>query len=242
MKTLLVTYYWWPYNTPGALRWVGLGRYLDIDVLTTTKPIFGEVDCTMPFTEKKVYRLGWMVPAVIWGGLILFPLLFMKYDCYIITSPPESLLFTAWVLQKFGKKVIVDVRDKINRKTQFYKKLIPVYNWFYARCRNIIVSARVVDPKKPVVYHGYDNVSRSDRSLDPPVYYQGRVNYATYNLLLSYGFVRDFSGKPEDYGASSFHTVKHLGYEANQRLAEDEYGLHSWEEGAIQIHNLIQQL
>ncbi|MDD1678663.1 MAG: hypothetical protein LUO93_05715, partial [Methanomicrobiales archaeon] len=199
-----------------------------------------EKDFTMPYIKRRVHHFGFKLPAVIWGFLTLIPaLLLRKYDTYIITSPPESLLFTGFILQRLGRKVIIDMRDAIDREKQPHKSLTGIYRYLYNRLRNIIVSSKVVDCTKPIVYHGYDEIYRSERALDPPVRYNCRVNYETYVLLLRHGFVKDFSGKPENYGASSYHTIVHLGYDVNKTLSTDEYGLHSWQEGAETIKKII---
>jgi hypothetical protein len=171
----------------------------------------------------------------------VIPALFLRYDVYIISSPPESLLFTAWVLQKLGRKVIVDMRDAITRDNQYYRSLTGLWQWFYVRLQKVIVSSKVIDPTKPIIYHGYDEIEKSDRALYPPVYYSSQVNYRTYNLLLRYGFIRDFSGKPYGYGASSLHTISRLGYHANYIYSPDEYGKHTWQEGAAQFQNIISE-
>jgi hypothetical protein len=239
MNILLITYYWYPYNNPGAFRWLGFGKYLKFDVLTCNKPINGIKDITMPNINKVVFKFGNKLPAILWGALSIIPVLFLKYDIYIITSPPESLLFTAWILQILKKNVIIDMRDRIVRPTQPHSRLTTIYQWFYNKIKHVIVSAKIIDSSKIIVYHGYDDIERNIRALDPPVYYNYHVNYETYILLLQYGFIKDFSAKIEKRGASSLHTIKHLGYKSNKNMLDEEYGVHSWKEGASIISKLI---
>jgi len=250
MKTLLITHYWHPHLNAGALRWIGFSHYMCFDVLTCRRPIKGMKDLTMPSPdERRVFRFGYKLPAVIWGALTLIPALWMRYDVYIITFPPESLLLTAWILKKMGRRVILDQRDDMGRETQYHRKLLPSYEWLLQRCvskrGDLILSSKAANlyqaKKYPdmIIYHGYDEIQKSPRAFDPPVFYDCQVNYKTYNLLLSYGLIKTFEHKPSGYGSSSLHTVLHLGYYPNQYFLPDEYGLHSWKEGADKINTLI---
>jgi len=242
MRTLLITYYWRPYNNAGAFRWLGFTEHIPLRVLTCRRPLWGMKDQTMPDPGKRVYRFGYRVPAVLWGLLAVIPAIFSRYDVYIVSSPPESLLFTAWVLQLLGRRVIVDMRDSITRERQFYNYFTGVYKWLYSKMQIVIVSSKAVDPTKEIVYNGFDDITRDKRALDPPVYYRCRVNYETYILLLRHGFVQDFSGKPAGYGASSLHTIRHLGYDVNIDYIDDQYGVHCWEAGAWRIVEIIKSI
>jgi len=242
MKTLLITYYWHPYLSPGALRWLGFGGHMDFDVLTCWRPLRDKKDETMPSLERKVLRFGYRIPAIIWGVLATLPALFMKRDLYIFTAPPEALFIPAWILQKLGRKVLLDLRDSITRERRPHKWLTGLWIRIYSQISQVVVCARIVDQGKRVIYHGHDGIRRDSRAMDPPVYYSSQVNYETYMLLLRHGFIKDFSGKPWGYGASSYHNIRHLGYEVNISLAEDEYGQHSWEEEAGKLKEIIKKI
>ena len=221
-KVLLISYYWYPYNNSGTFRWVNFGKYISFDVLTIKNPMRCFVDNTIPNPDKKVIRFGHKIPAVVWGMLAWIRVLFMqKYDLYIITSPPESLLCSAWIMQLFGKKVLVDMRDAIDRKKQYFRKLIVVYKWFYNRIKNVVVSWQFIDKTKDVVYHGYEEVEKKPNAPDKPFFYKGRVLHGTYLRLLSEGNIPDQSGKPEGYATSSLHTILQLGYLPNQKFHKE---------------------
>lgn len=238
--TLLVTNYWYPYNSPGAIRWLRFGEYMEFDVLTSHKPYRGFKDYTIPFTDKKVTRFGWNIPAILWGFFILPILLFKKYKTYIITSPPESLLFTAWVLQSLGRNVIVDMRDAIDRPTQSRRYLINFYSFFYRKLKNVIVCWKLIDETKPIAYHGYEDINSVYKFQG--FYTNTRLTYAEYIDRLKHGKVQDFRGRPKGYAFSSCHTIKKLGYPVNVELANEEYGKHTWEEGAALFNKTIKKI
>lgn len=237
MKTLLITNYWYPWNHPNTMTFIGFGKYIKFDVLTQRRPNQSFRDYTIPDYVYKTIKFGWRLPAVMWGFLAVIPALFTRYDTYLITSPPESLLFTACVLRKLGRKVVVYVQDEIDREKQPHKWL----NWLYRFCyRNIfckIVSWKIIDNKCPVIYHGYEDLQLKRKGK--PVFYNSRVSYEDYLTFASYGIFPDFSHKPKGYVASSAHTVVHLGFKPNQELAEEEYGQHSWEEGANRLKKFL---
>jgi len=244
MKILLITNYWYPYSNPGAFRWLGFGRYINFDVLTCTIPSMGYKDLTIDKPTNKAYRIGWKIPAVVWGLFAPFLALFSQYNLYIITVPPESLLFGAYILQLFGKKVLIDMRDPIDRKEQRLKFLIPIYKFFYKRITNVMVCWKFIDPSKPVVYHGYDEIERNPFALPESIYYTGRVDRKSYLKLLSYGIMQDYSHRPAPCFPSSSHTIKRLGFKINNKPNKelDELIPISNKEASINILKIIQNL
>jgi len=98
-KRLLITHYWYPFNNSGTFRWLNLARHIDFDVLTSKKPRKEFYDETIPRRGRRVFRYGSRLPAVLSGLYLSFRTLFKRYDTYIITSPPESLIIGAFILQ-----------------------------------------------------------------------------------------------------------------------------------------------
>ncbi len=220
-----------------------------LHVLTSRSPRNCQRDKTMPYLFLgRVFRFGRKLPAILWGLLALIPCIKhrKKYDLFIFTSPPESLILTAWVMQRLGSKVLLDMRDSISRETQPHKRLIRLWEWFYKKINHVVVCAKIINDSgriPDVVYHGYDEgVQRDPRALDPPVYYSSRVDYETYMLLLRHGFIRSFKDKVVGYGASSLHTIARLGYGADIDIAPDEYGLHSWQESEAKLYKIIKEI
>lgn len=219
MKVLLITNYWFPWNNAGTMRWLHFGKYLDFDVLTSNKPRNSMLDFTLPDPQKKVCRFGNNLPAVVWGFVAPFVALTKKYDVYIVTCPPESLLIGAYVLQLFGKKVLVDMRDSIKRERQPIKWLVPVYQFFYNKIKHAVVCWKFISPDKPVVYHGHESV--------PKVKYVGsyneRVNYASFIQLLKSGLIPDQHNKPNGYASQTIHTLLYLGFPISQNAHPEAY-------------------
>ena len=233
MKVLLISYYWYPWNNAGTFRWNNFGKYLDFDVLTSRRPMRSVKDNTIENTHKKVLRIGYKIPACVWGYVFPFIALFKKYDLYVFTSPPEALLFPAWVFQLFGKKVLVDIRDKIDRPHQYLKILIPVYLFFYNRINNLVFSLKIQRfplDSGPVVYHGYE----IDISVPFVGYYSGKVSRGEFLHRLRSGLIPDQSHKPDDLLCGSFMTYKKLGYPINFKYHSegDETELVSVEQSA----------
>ena len=154
ISIIVISYYWAPWNNAGTFRWWNFGKFINFDVLTSRRPVNSFHDETIN-DNHKVKRFG-KVKAVVWGFLAIFKA--GKYDLYIVTSPPESLLFCAWILQLMGKKVLVDMRDPIYRIRQPLKFMVPVYRFFYNRINNVIVSWKIIDKSKPCIYHGYEDI------------------------------------------------------------------------------------
>ena len=237
-KTLLVAHYWYPFNNAGTFRWLYFAREIDCDVLTTEKPVNSKFDHTIPNPNKNTIRLGKNIPAFIWGFIASVAMLFKKYDTYIITSPPESLLLGAWLLQLLGKTVIVDMRDSIDRKSQPMKCLIPLYKFLYSKINNIVVCWKFLDETKPCVYHGYE----VDKSNFPFAgYYTDRVSHGVFIYRLKQGLIPDQSKKPKGYATSSLHSFVRLGYPINNKFHEEMKSVipKSYEERAIEMKQQI---
>ena len=248
MKTLLIACYWWPFNCSGTFRWYKLSYYVEFDVLTSKNPVMtysdGFKEESIPLPDVKAYRIGRKWPSAVWGLVVYFYVLFFRYELYIFTSPPETLLIGAWILEKiFRKKVVVDMRDKIERKLQPLKFMIPVYKFFYRQMNNVTVAWQFIDPNKYLIPHPYDPVSLHPKALKEPIYYIGRLNFASYHRLLSYGFLQDYSLKHENYATSSYPTIKKLGFKVNKKMhPEAEREPISWEEAGILMLDYIKSL
>jgi len=207
--TLLITNYWYPWNHSGTFRWVGFGRYLEFDVLTS-KHRKGFYDETINTGKHRVLSVNCFgFPAVISGFILAIRSLFLRYDLYVYTSPPESLLLVAWLQQKLGRKVMVDMRDAVDYPEQPLKFLVPVYRWFAKRIKNKTVAAQFLDPGAYCVYHGYENVKLREgvgqlRGVTERMTYEKSCDY------LKGGFVPALNIKPKGYWSSSYMTIKHL--------------------------------
>jgi len=218
---LLITNYWYPYNNSGTFRWLHFGEQMDFDVLTSRKPKGSFKDITIPNPEKKVIRFGKDYPAALWGLIAPFKALFRNngYKWYIVTSPPESLLIGAYLMQLAGKKVLVDMRDAINRDRQPLKFMIPIYRFFYKRMKHVVVAWKFIDYSKPCVYHGYE--IKNARNFKG--YYKERLPYREYIEALKRGYMPDQSKKPEGYVAGSYHTYLHLKFPINLEVHPEIY-------------------
>ncbi len=242
MKVLLISHYWYPNNSSGTFRWTNFSQFIDFDILTSYKPLFSFRDYSIRASKlfDGVYKFGYKMPAIIWGFIASFMALFKKYDVYIITSPPESLLIGAWVLQLFGKKVLVDMRDSIYREKQFYKSMSWIYKFFYKRLKNVIVAYKFIDETKEVVYSGYEDVPK----VKFKGYYKDRLHRSWYLHKLSQGYMPDQSGKPTGYGSGSAQTYRYLGFPINNDLHKEvyEHKLQSIGESANKIKVILNNL
>jgi len=208
MRILLITNYWAPDNHPGTFRWLNFGKYIDFDVLTTLK-IKGFNDASISGFGHRVHSVPvYNNYACLHGLFLAFNALRYKADIYIVTCPPESLLFAAYLLQKNGKKVIIDMRDAINRPWQPLKFMIPIYSYFYMKLKNVIVAWQFIDTGKPCIHHGHDNLFLRSRDMrQMPI---GRHSHVNYNNMLQNGYIPDFSSRSNGYVTSSFINIKHL--------------------------------
>ena len=131
---------------------------------------------------------------------------FKKADLYVFTIPSETLLFGAYLLQKRGEKVIIDLRDQINRSQQRLKILVPIYLWLYNRIENVVTVIEYIDKSKLAIHHGHDNLTL--KINEPYPMPKGRFNREEYNELLQRGFVPRMKWK--DYPVSGMVNIKHL--------------------------------
>lgn len=177
---------------------------------------------------------------MLWGFIAPFIAIFRRYDRYIFTSPPESMLIGAYVMQCLGKTVIIDMRDSIERERQTVKILVPLYRFFYRRMKNVIVSYQFLDETKPVVYHGYEELDAKEFQG----YYNERVSKKEYNARLLCGYIPDQSFKPTGYSAGSVQTFRHLGFPVNNRFHAEihEHKLVSVRGSVKRLHALIKSL
>lgn len=163
MKILLITNYWHPYNNSGTFRWLYFSKYIKFDVLTSRKPKRSFQDESIPVFRHdiRIFRIGGNLPAFISGWILsINSLRYLRaYNIFIFTSPPESLIFGAYFLQLLGKKVVIDLRDKIDRPNQPNKFLNFIYNFFYKRMKNRIVSMNFFDENASgVIRNGTDYI------------------------------------------------------------------------------------
>ncbi|MFX0134131.1 MAG: hypothetical protein ACFFDN_10855 [Candidatus Hodarchaeota archaeon] len=236
MRLLLVSYYWYPWNTSGAFRWLHLSEFIDIaTVFTSKRPCKGFFDETMPKGRTKFIIRMFQLPAALWGFAIT-PIVFAMsffYDKIIFTITPESLLFPAWILQICGKVVYVDMRDKIDRHTQPHKWLVPIYQRLYKRIKNVCVTMQCFDETKPVIRQGYDVSNKFYVPWQELILnYNNRISYSKYCQLLIDGHGRDFGEGFDHYTSSSVVTLRHLGNPIKGNLHPElfEFEPQSWEE------------
>jgi len=186
-----------------------------------------------------VYKFGAYLPAIVWGllaPLFAIPLL-RRYDTVIITSPPESLLIGAWLLQLLGVNVIVDMRDAIERPNQYFNSLVWIYTYFYNKIKRVIVTYQFIDSRKKVIYSGYDDI----KGTKFKGYYQGRAARKCYLFKLEKGYAPDQSHKPVGYSSSAVQTLRYLGYPINNTFHPEMYTheLFSVEESAKLYKSII---
>jgi hypothetical protein len=252
MKILVITNYFYPFNHSGSIRWTWLGRFIPFDVLTQIFPRKSFIDETLPypFKTKNVYKLGFMFPAVIWGLVASFAVLFFrKYDIYIFTSPPQSLLLGAYFLQKSGKRVVVDMRDSNNSWGQRHRWLVPLYDWLYDRLDNVVVVMKFLDSSKKIIYSGYDDVTRFCEADKWEFVKPERLFYRSYLELLSKGKIPDYrnrNDKPKSYGCSSYVTLRKMGFEGlpNNYFHDEVYTrpITSWQEASEQYKTFLEHV
>jgi len=214
MNILLITNYWSPYNSPGTFRWWNFAQFMNMDILTNKKPLGARYDPTIEGRGNKVYRVSFYCCPAFLAGIFLSVIAWYyrkDYDLFIFTSPPETLLIGAFLLQVSGKKVLVDMRDSIDRPGQPIRILIPFYKWLYGKIKNVIVTWGLIDSLKPVIHSGHDNLKLFEKySHNPVLMNEARVYYKTYNFLLRVGFIPDISKKRKGYVSSALINVRHL--------------------------------
>ena len=216
---LLVAHYWYPYNNAGAIRWLHFSQeFSDMDVMTTSVPINSTVDHTLPNPNKKTIRFGTKLPAALWGIIASIRLIFTDYTRYIITSPPETLLIGAYVLQLLGRNVFVDMRDPIDRDRQQLKIMVPIYRFCYNRLKKVVVSWKTIDESKTCVYHGYEVEKGSSFKGE----YEDRVCHCEYIDRLKKGYIPK-QDVHDGYYSSSAHSLIHLGYPTSKNMHAEMY-------------------
>lgn len=229
MKTLLVTNYWYPYNTSGAFRWVLIGEHLDFDVLTSKKPRGGMYDETMPGESHKTYRYFSNFPAILFGIFILPVVLYysFRYDKIIFTSPPESLLITAWICKLFGIDIYVDMRDEIGRlnDTNKWKFLSGVWWWFYRRLKNRVAVNEVISEYDIIIRHGYMDLKARFKSWKFIPF--ERLDYKTFKDCLELGMIPNYKKRLKDRTPSTFYTLRK--YFKNLPKHFDDERMYDWE-------------
>ena len=247
MKILLITNYWKPWNSPGTFRWLQMSKYIDFDVLTSRKPIGAFYDETLPSSNSMVFRYGYNLYAFLSGLYLSFRALFRKYDLFIFTSPPESLIVGAYIFQRLGRKVILDMRDTIDRPFQKLKILIPIYKFFYKRIKEKTVSFQFFDETAKVVRSGYVDIPllykayKVDWLFHKPMQ---RLKYKYYRWNLSNGLIPPFRKKSRNYSSSSFINLLYLGFKGLPRFYHPEVHeqpVISWEESARQMKQILEE-
>jgi len=164
MKTLLITYYWAPFNHSGTFRWLHMGEFLEFDVLTSTKPKGAFYDETIPKPDKRVFRYGFNLRPILWGFRTYFYLRDHKYDLYVFTSPPFSMALTAYLMQRRGRTVVLDLRDSLPFPQQkwYEKAMNPIYKYYLNKIKNITSHYEFVlkdsGVKGKVIYNGYKDL------------------------------------------------------------------------------------
>lgn len=222
-KILLVTNYFYPWNTSGAFRWVHIGEYLNFDVLTSKKPRGGMYDKTMPGKNHRFYRHGSNLPAVLFGLYITIFVIFIgkRYEKIIFSSPPESLLIPAWICQKLGMNVYVDIRDDIARKhlTNKWRSLSWIWKFFFNRINNK-VSAWYYIKSCHVIQHGYVELDKVAANWFFTPFKRHR--YVCFKFRLECGLIPDYRVRPKDRTPSTFYTLRKYFKDLPKHFTEEE--------------------
>lgn len=243
MKILLITNYWYPYNASGTFRWLSFAKYIPIDILTSQKPKRGFYDETINRTGKRIFHVGSNLPACISGIVLSLYSIFFKYNVYVYSSPPETFLLGAYIQQELGRKVLIDMRDSIDRKALGFKPLKWFYGWLYKRIKNKVVSFQFLDEGAKVIRSGYENIKTTKKQAFLECSF--REYYGFYLGFLSDGIVPCYLDKPRGYGSSSFVTLRHLGFENLPRHFHDEVHnceINSWKEQSIKMLHVLETL
>ena len=233
-----------PYNHPGTFRWWHYRQYFNFKVLTAKKPRGGFYDETIR-SIGDVRRVGSNLPVFLWGLVASAYSWFVREDVYIYSCPPETLLIGAWVSEKIlRRKVLVDMRDAIDRERQPIKRMVWFYKLLYRQMNNVVVCWKFFDPTKPCVMHGYEPVFKDRKfetnfGLFSPLVI-GRVSHREYLNMLSAGVIPDQSHKPLGYASSSAPTLKRLGSDMSRWHKEvQDHTPISWRESGKQMLNII---
>jgi len=244
MRTLLIANYWTPYNNAGTLRWWNFAKFVDFDVLTV-KNTKGIIDESLEERGNNIERIRNVGRIASLNGLLLsIVACFKKADLYIFTSPPETLLVGAYILQKMGKKVVIDLRDQMDREHQQVKILLPLYKFLYKNIKNVIVTWKMIDPTKVVIHHGHDSLTL--KSTEKKTMPEGRFTHKEYNEMLEKGFIPNYNTHGnwvKGYVTSSYVNIKHLWKERSELVHEElEETFYPWEHQAQLLENFLQDI
>ncbi len=167
-------------------------------------------DETMPGKAHRVFRYWNNLPALIFGILII-PFAFYharKYDRIIITTPPESLLILAYLLQKVRSGVVVDIRDRVDRKTKNNKwqKFGALWTWLLRRITHRVAIYDFFQNYDKIISHGYMDldVTNTKWTFVP----EKRMSYEQFRQSLSRGLIPDYRPRSKNYAASTFITLR----------------------------------
>ena len=239
MSILLITNCWTPYNTAGLFRWWNFAKYIDINILTTKKQR-GILDETLENRGVKVKRVITFTKIAFFNGLYLsLRSIFYKSDLYVFTIPSETLLFGAYINQLLGRRVLLDVRDRMDRKTQPVKAFVPIYDWLYRHMKNVVVSWEGIDKTKTFVRHGHDGLKLKIK--EKAVMPKGRYKHKDYLELLQRGYIPPIKETHHPKTQSGYINVKHLWGNITTKVDEEIYcrQFYSWEEQANKMLKIL---
>ena len=244
MKALLITNYWYPWNTSGTFRWLQMGRYIDFDVLTSKKPREGFKDETLPYKDRRVFRFGYSLPAVVSGLYLTLRAIFIRgYGVYIFTVPPFTLAIGAYILQLLGRRVVIDSRDNLECKGNRWKLINRISYFFLKKIKHRTTSFYYHDAGATRILSGY-NPELVVKCIFWAFDYPCRNYYYEYNKRLSIGLVPDYrKHQKPGYPISSFVNLLYLGFKnlPTDTLHEEciNQPVQSWEESAKQMEDYL---
>ena len=249
MKVLLITNYWYPWNTSGTFRWLQMGRYIDFDVLTSKKPREGFKDETLPFYDRRVFRFGYSLPAVVSGLYLAIRAIFIRgYGVYIFTVPPFTMAIGAYILQLLGRRVVIDIRDNGDNKNNHWKLVTKICQYFQNKIKHRTTCMQFMDEQATRILSGYN--PELEEGYGNPFYWfehiklKDRNSYEDYNLSLELGQVPDYRKRINGvYNCSSYQNMLYLGFKG---LPTDcihpecvRQPVQSWKESAKQMKEYL---
>jgi len=246
MKVLLITNYFYPWNTSGSLRWVQFGRYMDFDVLTSKKPRGGFHDTTLPQgKDRRIYRHGSGLPAVVSGLYLAIRAIFIRgYGVYIFTVPPFTMAIGAYILQLLGRRVVIDIRDNGDNKNNHWKLVTKICQYFQSKIKHRTTCMSFMDEGATRILSGYDENLITSYSGNWRFVENRRRLYEFYYLTLKYGEIPDYRKRINGvYNCSSFVNLLYLGFKG---LPTDcihpeclNQPVQSWKESAKQMKEYL---
>jgi len=248
MKALLITNYWYPWNTSGTFRWLQMGRYIDFDVLTSKKPREGFKDETLPYKDRRVFRFGYSLPAVVSGLYLTLRAIFIRgYGVYIFTVPPFTLAIGAYILQLLGRRVVIDSRDNLECKGNRWKLINRISYFFLKKIKHRTTSFYYHDAGATRILSGYNpeiETRLRDKSNWQYDRYDDRRCYGMYNYCLKMGHIPDYrKHQKPGYPISSFVNLLYLGFKnlPTDTLNEEciNQPVQSWRESAKQMEGYL---